>query len=64
VRDHKGAAIALSVTRISLLEGGVDAVVTCKQTLQFDGKTSSADVTLYMKKLTTGWIITQIPRSN
>ena len=64
VRDHKAASIALTVVRISLLEGAQDAVVTCKQTLHFDGQTSNDEVILYMRKLTTGWIITQIPRSN
>ena len=64
MRDHKAPGLELNVFRINLLEGGEDAIVTCKQTLHFDGKSSTDDVTVYLKKLSTGWIITQIPRSN
>ena len=61
---HKGVNVALTITHISLLEGKEDAVVKCKQVLQYDGQTSEDNVTFYMGKLSTGWIINQIPRSN
>jgi len=61
---HKGVNISLTITHISLLEGKEDAVVKCKQVLQYDGQTSEDNVTFYMGKLSTGWIINQIPRSN
>jgi serine/threonine protein kinase len=63
-RDHKKVGMAMSIERISLLEGNEDAVVKVRQVVQYDGKSSPNEVTVYMKKLTTGWIITEIPRSN
>lgn len=63
-KDHKNVGMAMSIERISLLEGNEDAVVKVRQVIQYDGKTSSNEVTVYMKKLTMGWIITEIPRSN
>jgi len=61
---HKGVNLSLTITHISLLEGREDAVVKCRQVLQYDGQTSENNVTFYIGKLNTGWIINQIPRSN
>jgi Protein kinase domain/PEGA domain len=61
---HKGVNLTLTITHISLLEGKEDAVVKCKQVLQYDGQTSEDNVTFYLGKLSSGWIINQIPRSN
>jgi serine/threonine-protein kinase len=63
-KDHKGVSLALTVDKISILEGGEDAVVKCKQILHYDGTLSEASVTIYMGKLGAAWIITKIPRSN
>jgi serine/threonine protein kinase len=63
-KDHKGVSLNLAVNKVNILEGSEDAVVKCKQTLQYDGKTSEDNVTVYMGKLGASWIITQIPRSN
>jgi eukaryotic-like serine/threonine-protein kinase len=63
-KDHKGVSLSIAVDKVSILEGSEDAVVKCKQVLQYDGKTSEDNVTFYLGKLSTGWIINQIPRSN
>jgi serine/threonine-protein kinase len=59
-----GFSIALSVTSINVLEGSETAVVKCKQVSQSNAGKSEDNVVFYLGKLNTGWIVTQIPRSN
>ena len=60
----KGARITLTVTLATLLEGNENAIVRCKQTYMLDGKTQDDNVTFYVGRLNSGWIINQIPSSN
>jgi hypothetical protein len=60
----KGARITLTLTMASLLEGNENAIVRCKQSYQVDGKSQEDNVTFYVGRLNSGWIINQIPSSN
>jgi hypothetical protein len=60
----KGARITLTLTMASLLEGNENAIVRCKQSYQVDGKSQDDNVTFYVGRLSSGWIINQIPSSN
>jgi hypothetical protein len=59
-----GYSVGLSISSINFLEGSETAVVKCKQAGQWNGGKSEDNVILYMGKWNSGWIITQIPRSN
>ena len=60
----KGARITLTITMATLLEGNDNAIVKCKQNYWLDGKTQDDNVTFYVGRLNSGWIINQIPSSN
>ena len=60
----KGARISITITMATLLEGNDNAIVKCKQNYWLDGKTQDDNVTFYVGRLNSGWIINQIPSSN
>ncbi len=60
----KGARITLTVTMATLLDGNDNAIVRCKQSYQLDGASQDDNVTFYVGRLNSGWIINQIPSSN
>jgi hypothetical protein len=60
----KGARIRLTLTLATLLEGNDNAIVKCKQSYELDGNLREDNVTLYVGRLNSGWIINQIPSSN
>lgn len=60
----KGARITLTLTMATLLEGNENAIVKCRQSFQLDRKTQDDNVTFYIGRLNSGWIINQIPSSN
>lgn len=63
--DHKGVKFDISVLRISPVEGQTTVIVSCKQNLTMDGQQlPEQSILIYMNKTSSGWIITQIPRSN
>jgi Caspase domain/PEGA domain len=60
----KGARVSITITMATLLEGNDNAIVKCKQSYWLDGKTQEDNVTFYVGRLNSGWIINQIPSSN
>jgi len=60
----KGARITLTVTVATLLDGNDNAIVRCKQSYQLEGVSHDDNVTFYVGRLNSGWIINQIPSSN
>jgi hypothetical protein len=60
----KGVRIKLTLTMATLLEGDENAIVKCKQSYELDGNLREDNVTFYVGRLNSGWIINQIPSSN
>jgi hypothetical protein len=60
----KGVRIRLTLTLATLLEGNENAIVKCKQSYDLDGNLREDNVTFYVGRLNSGWIINQIPSSN
>jgi hypothetical protein len=60
----KGVRIKLTLTMATLLEGNDNAIVKCKQSYELEGNSREDNVTFYVGRLNSGWIINQIPSSN
>jgi hypothetical protein len=57
--------IRLTLTLATLLEGNENAIVKCKQSYEINGPPRPEDnVTFYVGRFNSGWIINQIPSSN
>ncbi len=60
----RGSRITLTLTKAILLEGNENAIVKCRQDYELNGKLQGDNVTFYVGRLNSGWIINQIPSSN
>ena len=60
----RGVRIKLTLTMATMLEGNENAIVKCKQSYELDGNFREDNITFYVGRLNSDWIINQMPSSN